>query len=60
VWYAGNAAAAGLLTDLQAWWGILCDTGTQYGYFVNSSKTFLIVKEEHLIQARLIFAGINI
>jgi len=60
VWYADDAAAAGLLTDLRAWWDMLCDIGPQYGYFVNSSKTFLIVKEEHLTQARLIFAGTNI
>ena len=40
VWYANDAAAAGHLTDLRTWWGILCDIGPQFGYFVNSSKTF--------------------
>ena len=50
----------GFLTELRAWWDTLCDIGPQYGYFVNSSKTFLIVKEEHLIQARSIFVGTNI
>ena len=48
VWYADDAAAAGHLTDLRTWWDMLCDIGPHFGYFVNSSKTFLIVKEAHL------------
>ena len=39
VWYANDAAAAGLLTDLRTWWDMLCDIGPHFGYF-NSSKTF--------------------
>ena len=60
VWYADDAAAAGLLTDLRAWWDLLCDIGPQYGYFVNSSKTLLIDKEVHLAQACSIFADTGI
>ena len=48
VWYADDAVAAGHLTDLRTWWDMLCDIGPQFGYFVDSSKTFLIVKETHL------------
>ena len=60
VWYADDAAAAGLLTNLRSWWDMLCDIGPQYGYFVNSSKTFLIVKEEHVVQAHSIFTDTGI
>ena len=60
VWYADDAAAAGHLTDLHTWWDILCDIGPQFGYFVNSSKTFLIVKETHLPMARSIFGDTGI
>ena len=60
VWYADDAAAAGHLTGLRSWWDILCDIGPQFGYFVNSSKTFLIVKEMHLPMARAIFKDTGI
>ena len=60
VWYADDAAAAGHLTGLCSWWDVLCDIGPQFGYFVNSSKTFLIVKEMHLPMARAIFKDTGI
>ena len=60
VWYADDAAAAGHLTGLRSWWDMLCDIGPQFGYFVNSSKTFLIVKEMHLPMARAIFKDTGI
>ena len=60
VWYADDAAAAGHLTDLRTWWDIICDIGPQFGYFVNSSKTFLIVKETHLPMTRSIFEDTGI
>ena len=55
MWYVDDAAAAGLLTDLCTWWDMLCGIGPPFGYFVNSSKTFLIVKVTHLPMARAIF-----
>ena len=60
IWYADDAVAAGLLTDLRTWWDMLCDIGPQFGYFVNSSKTFLIVKETHLPMAHAIFENTGI
>ena len=55
IWYADDAAAAGQLSNLRIWWNLLCDVGPQFGYFVNSAKTFLIVKEAHLPLAHSIF-----
>ena len=63
VWYADDAAAAGHLTDLCTWWDILCDIGPQFGYFnlsIQLAKTFLIVKETHLLMARSIFEDTGI
>ena len=60
VWYADDAAAAGHLADLRTWWDMLCDIGPHFGYFVNSSKTFLIVKEAHLPLARDIFGDTGV
>ena len=51
IWYADDAAAGGLLTDLYEWWDQLCKLGPLFGYFVNPSKTLIIVKEDHLVDA---------
>ena len=50
-WYADNAAAGGKLVDLKAWWDRLTDLGPDYGYFPNTKKTWLIVKENKLSEA---------
>ena len=44
-WFADDSAAAGLLSEIKAWWDTLLLEGTNYGYLVNSSKTWLIVKD---------------
>ena len=45
------------LIFVRTWWDKLCGVGSQFGYFANSSKTFLIVKETNinLPAARAIF-----
>ena len=44
-WFADDSAASGLLSEIKAWWDTLLQEGTNYGYLVNSSKTWLIVKD---------------
>ena len=48
IWYADDAAAGGKLNDLKAWSNRLNELGPDYGYYPNASKSWLIVKEEHL------------
>ena len=60
VWYVDDAAAADHLATLRTWWDMLCDVGSNFGYFVNSSKRFLIVKEEHLLLAHDIFGDTDV
>ena len=60
VWYADDSSAAGTLTDLKTWWDELSFIGPGYGYFPNSSKTYLIVKPQFEEQAKSIFAGSDI
>ena len=55
VWFADDASAAGKLAGLKSWWNNMTRIGPEYGYFPNSSKTWLIVKEEHLGEAKQIF-----
>jgi len=55
VWYADDATAGGELYPLLNWWNKLNETGHLYGYFVNPTKTWLIVKEEHVSSATDLF-----
>ena len=55
IWYADDAAAGGKLSDLKAWWDRLTELGPDYGYYPNASKSWLIVKEEHLPVAEITF-----
>ena len=62
IWYADDAAAGGELSDLKAWWNHLIQLGPDYGYYPNASKSWLVVKEDHLTAAEAIFSdsGISI
>ena len=51
VWYANDATAGGQLHSLLHRWNRLREIGPDYGYYVNPSKTWLIVEEEHLSSA---------
>jgi len=45
VWYADNAAVGGCLCELKRWWNKLHSIGRPFGYNVNASKSWLVVKE---------------
>ena len=47
-WYADDASAIGRLARLREWWGVLEEFGPRYGYFRNSTKSMLVVKDAHL------------
>ena len=55
VWFADDASAAGKLAGLKSWWNNMTRIGPEHGNFPNSSKTWLIVKEEHLGEAKQLF-----
>ena len=55
IWHADYAAAGGKLSHLKAWWDRLTELGPDYGYYPNASKSWLIVKEEHLPAAEMTF-----
>ena len=60
IWYADDASAAGSLHDLRLWWDNLAALGPSYGYYPNAIKTWLLVKETHLEDAKHLFNGSNI
>ena len=59
-WYADDSAAAGRLKDVRQWWDTLASRGPRYGYFANSNKTWLVVKESVEVEAKNLFCGTNI
>ena len=60
LWFADDATAGGRLHPLRTWWYKLADVGPAYGYHVNNSKTWLVVKAEHVSEAERIFDGTGV
>ena len=50
VWLADDATAAGNLSSLKAWYQHLEEIGSLYGYYVNKTKCWLIVKTEQMVE----------
>ena len=61
VWLADDATGAGKLEKLKLWWDLVIQEGVKYGYFVNQSKSWLILKNhDQLEAAEEIFEGSHI
>ena len=60
LWYADDAGAVGKLRALRIWWDKLLEIGPPLGYFPNASKTWLVVKQEYLQDAKDIFGDTKI
>jgi len=46
VWCADVAALCGKISALRAWWDQVLLLGPSFGYFPNSSKTWLVTKQQ--------------
>ena len=51
---------AGTCESLRKFWDNLLTLGTGYGYYPNGSKTHLVVKPEHIVKARELFADTDV
>ena len=61
VWLADDATGAGKLPKLREWWDLVIKDGSNLGYHVNESKSWLILKNPDDIEtAQHIFNGSNI
>ena len=49
-----------MVDKVKEWWDRLSLSGPSYGYFPNSKKTTLLVKEKYLKDAATLFSGSNI
>jgi len=59
-WYADDSAGAGKLRRIRAWFDDLLAIGPGHGYFVNNSKTQLLVKPHLVEEASRIFEGTGV
>jgi hypothetical protein len=60
--FADDAVGSGKLEKLRAWWDAIVEHGPGFGYNVNASKTWLVVKQQQLQHAKRLFdgSGVNI
>ena len=55
--YADDITAAGCIPGLKYWWDQLCELGTKFRYFPQTSKSWLTIKPEVQGKAKTIFQG---
>ena len=55
IWFADDAGSGGALTDPKVWWDSLLEKGLKYGYNPNAVKSYLLVKSNHLEEAKSVF-----
>ena len=55
--YADDLTGSGTIDELKLWWDMVVELGPYIGYYAKPSKSWLIVKPQHLEYATLIFAG---
>ena len=60
IWFADDFTAAGRMRALRVWWNTLEEEGHKYGYFINGSKSTLLVKPQFAKTTEEVFHGTNI
>ena len=60
VWFADDGTGADKVDALRKWWDMLVEKGPAYGYFPKPTKTWLIVKEDKLEEAKRMFKDTGI
>ena len=60
VWYADDSLGSGEISKLRDWWDHLSTIGPNYGYYTNSSKTWLLTKKDYYLKADAAFRGTGV
>lgn len=59
-WFAEDASSGGKLRSLRQGWDNLVSKGPAFGYHLNANNIWILVKKEHLMEARTILGGTGI
>ena len=60
VWFADDATGASTCSNLKSWGNKLSSHSPAFGYHPNASKTYLVVKQEHMTNAQELFADTDV
>jgi hypothetical protein len=62
IWFADDSAAGGDANRLRRWWNVIVQRGPAFGYYVNPSKTYLVVRQNGYEEAVKVFedTGVHI
>ena len=60
IWYADDSAAGGTIDRLRNWWDKLWKLGPSFGYYINPSKSLLVIKEHYTEKAKSTFDSTGI
>ena len=60
IWYADDATGGGRLRHVRTGWDTPNRFGPSFGYFPNTAKTWLLVKEPELAEAHELFADTGV
>ena len=58
--FADDFTVAGKIPEIKDYWDSICNIGPKYGYFPKPEKSYLIVKDDHLLKANSIFKHSNV
>ena len=56
IWYADDASACGPVQSLRVWFLQLKQHGPMFGYFIETSKSCVVVDENFVLEAENIFS----
>ena len=59
-WLADDSQVVGKIETIRKWWDTILVSGPKYGYFPNPSKSYLVVKSQHMDKATRIFKGTGV
>lgn len=60
IWYADDSSCGGKLLKILQWFTQLMELGPAYGYFVEASKSVLVVKEAFIASAKELFGPYDV
>ena len=59
-WYADDSACAASFLRIKEWFVRFFELGPSYGYFAEPAKSIIVVKEQHLQEAKALFSDLQV